>query len=59
VISVPMLVYRGAMLAWSLWLALALLRWLKWGWGAFASGGLWRSAPRKAIPPPPAIPPVG
>ena len=30
VISVPMLVYRGAMLAWSLWMALSLLRWLKW-----------------------------
>jgi len=31
VISVPLLVYRLAMLAWALWLALALLRWLRWG----------------------------
>jgi len=29
------------MLAWSLWLALALLRWLKWGWTCFTTSGLW------------------
>lgn len=55
VLSVPMLVYRGAMLAWSLWMALSLLSWLKWGWKAFSTGGLWKSSPR---PPPPAVPPV-
>ncbi|RIL05615.1 MAG: hypothetical protein DCC71_09835, partial [Proteobacteria bacterium] len=42
VVSVPLFVYRAAMLAWSLWLAFALLRWLRWGWEGFASGGLWR-----------------
>ncbi len=52
VFSAPMLVYRGAMLAWSLWLALALLRWLKWGWSAFTAGGLWRSKPTRPPPPP-------
>jgi hypothetical protein len=66
VFSVPMLVYRGAMLAWSLWMALALLSWLKWGWKAFAHAGLWRHAPRVEPPqqqpaprpaPPPAQPP--
>ncbi|MFZ5442080.1 MAG: hypothetical protein ACOZQL_18885 [Myxococcota bacterium] len=56
VVSVPMLVYRGAMLAWSLWMALSLLSWLKWGWKAFASGGLWKSAPAAAKTPPPAVP---
>jgi hypothetical protein len=30
------------MLAWALWLASALLNWLKWGWGCFSSNGLWR-----------------
>lgn len=35
VISVPMGAYRLAMLAWSLWLAFALVRWLKWGWQCF------------------------
>ncbi|MGZ8954192.1 MAG: hypothetical protein ACXW0Q_05880, partial [Methylovulum sp.] len=40
-ISVPLMAYRLLMLAWSLWLAVSLLNWLKWGWGAFSSNGLW------------------
>ncbi len=51
VLSVPMLVYRGAMLAWSLWMALSLVSWLKWGWKSFSTGGLWRR-------PPPSPPPL-
>jgi hypothetical protein len=42
VISLPLIVYRVLMLAWALWLASALLNWLKWGWGCFSSNGLWR-----------------
>lgn len=42
VFSVPMVVYRILMLAWALWLALALVAWLRWGWACFAVGGLWR-----------------
>ncbi len=42
VISAPILLYRGLMLAWSLWLAYALLHWLGWGWTCFNAGGLWR-----------------
>jgi hypothetical protein len=42
VISAPILVYRGLMLAWSLWLAYALLKWLGWAWECFSAGGLWR-----------------
>jgi hypothetical protein len=57
VISVPMLVYRGAMLAWSLWMALSLLNWLKWGWKAFSTGGLWKSSPPRPPQPPAAKPP--
>jgi hypothetical protein len=34
--------YRLLMLAWSLWLALALLGWLKWGWCSLGKEGLWR-----------------
>jgi hypothetical protein len=45
VLSVPMFIYRGAMLAWSLWMAFALVSWLKWGWQAFSNGGLWRTPP--------------
>jgi hypothetical protein len=42
VLSVSIWFYRLAMLAWALWLAFALLGWLRWGWGSFATGGLWR-----------------
>jgi hypothetical protein len=45
VLSVPLLVYRLAMLAWALWLAQALVGWLRWAWDCFGTGGLWRSAP--------------
>ncbi len=52
VLSAPLLVYRLAMLAWALWLAFAVLRWLKWGWGTFSRGGFWVHAPAVAAPPP-------
>lgn len=54
VISAPLLAYRLAMLLWALWLAFAVLRWLRWGWGAFAAGGFWRGG----SPPPPPAPPA-
>ncbi|QXP93979.1 hypothetical protein [Methylococcus capsulatus] len=47
VISVPLFAYRLLMLAWALWLAYALLDWLRWGWGCFANGGLWRQSPKR------------
>ena len=43
VLSVPLTVYRLLMLAWALWIAFALIRWLRWSWDAFSSGGYWRS----------------
>ena len=43
VLSVPTAVYRVLMLAWALWLAFALLRWLRWGWECYSEGGLWFS----------------
>ncbi len=42
VISVPLMTYRILMLLWSLWLAVSLLNWLKWGWNCFAMDGLWK-----------------
>ncbi|HNC69399.1 MAG TPA: hypothetical protein PKZ77_02840, partial [Pseudomonadales bacterium] len=42
VLSVPLWVYRALMLGWALWLAFALLRWLRWGWENVSSGGLWK-----------------
>lgn len=42
VISVPLFIYRTLMLLWSLWLAFALLGWLRWGWQCFSRDGIWR-----------------
>lgn len=64
VLSLPLWAYKIAILAWSLWLANALLGWLRWGWGCFASGGVWpkpdpnkkakaKKAERVEPPPPP------
>ncbi|PIP83989.1 MAG: hypothetical protein CO113_15455 [Elusimicrobia bacterium CG_4_9_14_3_um_filter_62_55] len=67
ILSVPLWVYRAAMLAWALWLASSLIAWLKWGWGRWSQGGLWKDLPRmtknalgvgpKASPTPPPPPP--
>jgi hypothetical protein len=41
-VSVPVLVFRGLMLAWALWLAIRLLSWLSWGWRSVSRPVLWR-----------------
>ncbi len=46
-VSVPLIVYRLLMLAWSLWLAASLLNWLKWGWGCYSLGGFWKKKPAR------------
>ena len=50
VVSVSLWLYRGLMLAWALWLAFALLDWLRWAWRCFSAQGLWR-APLAVDPP--------
>jgi hypothetical protein len=52
-ISVSIWWYRFLMLLWALWLALAVIRWLRWGWDNFSKGGIFRSNPRPAAGPPP------
>jgi hypothetical protein len=42
VLSVHIWWYKGAMLAWALWIVLAFLRWLPWAWQCLTRGGLWR-----------------
>ena len=54
--SLPLWVYKGLILAWALWLTLALLRWLPWAWRRFSVGGLWQ--PKAAAPAPAASEPV-
>ena len=41
VFSIPIWAYRITMLAWSLWIVFALLRWSQWGWGCFSKDRLW------------------
>lgn len=45
VLSVSVWFYKALMLAWSLWLAVSLVKWLRWGWQAFSSGSLWKKRP--------------
>ncbi len=45
VVSAPLWVYRVAILLWAVWLASALLGWLRWTWQAMGSGGYWWRKP--------------
>ena len=40
-LSLSLWFYRLAMLAWSLWVAQALVGWLRWGWRQWSAGGHW------------------
>ena len=51
-ISVPLLFYRVAILLWSLWMAFALLKWLKWGWSCFSKNEIWRGKSKIVTPKP-------
>jgi len=46
VLSMPVFVYRIAMLLWALWLSASMLRWVKWAWACFSAGGYWRENPQ-------------
>jgi hypothetical protein len=41
IITISVWYYRLLMLAWALWMANALLRWLSNGWKAFSTGAVW------------------
>lgn len=49
-LSLPILAYRLAMLAWALWLALSCVRWAGWAWSSFKQHGLWQPLRRKITP---------
>jgi hypothetical protein len=71
VLTIPDRIYRYVMLAWALWLAISLIRWLKWIWNSFSNGGFWKKSPPKPPtvknqpfwpgqgPPPGSMPPQG
>ncbi len=46
-LSIPILAYRLAMLAWALWISFTLLGLLKWGWEIASEPLLWDSTPKK------------
>jgi hypothetical protein len=45
VLSVSVWFYKALMLAWALWLAVSMIKWLKWGWESLAEGTLWKKRP--------------
>jgi hypothetical protein len=55
VISVSIWVYRALMLAWALWLASRVLRWLPWAAKQLSAGQIWKrgeTKPQTGTPPP-------
>ncbi|GLQ95294.1 hypothetical protein [Dyella acidisoli] len=52
VVTVSLWFYKVAMLAWALWLANALIGWLRWGFDAWTKGGYWKKRERKPAAPP-------
>ena len=49
-VSAPIWTYKVLILAWALWLSLALLRWLPWTWKIFARDGFFAPQPRPRDP---------
>lgn len=47
-LSLPLWTYRVAMLLWSLWLSLGVLRWTRWAYASFTSGAAWARVTRPA-----------
>lgn len=55
-VSVSIWGFRILMLAWALWLAASLIRWLRWAWQQFSTGGCFRRTDKKPATPPPLNP---
>jgi hypothetical protein len=49
-LSLSLWFYRAAMLAWALWVAQALVGWLRWGWRQWTHGGYWIALERGRKP---------
>jgi hypothetical protein len=59
VLSLPRRVWQGILLAWSLWLAWSLVKWMPWAWRCWSTGGIWsrirkEKRPAGVVPTPPA-----
>ncbi len=51
VFSLPLWCYKAAILAWALWLANALIGWLRWAFTSWSAGGYWRGGDADEAPP--------
>jgi hypothetical protein len=49
-ISVPLVVYQVAMLAWALWFAFTMVGWARWLFACYTEGGMWRPFSLKQPP---------
>lgn len=47
ILSLPLWVYRVAMLVWCLWLANRMVQWARWGWAQLALMGWFKPLPKK------------
>jgi hypothetical protein len=56
VLSLPLWLYRVAMLLWALWLAASLVRAVGPAWRAFSEGGVWKPILKRPKPPSPPSP---
>jgi len=52
-ISLPLWMYKLLMLAWALWLANAVIGWLREGFNAWTRDGYWRARPARVVAPAP------
>ena len=52
-LSISIWWYRLLMLAWALWLAASLIRWLRWSWQQFCTGGCVKRNKKQPGTPPP------
>ncbi|WP_386067128.1 hypothetical protein ACFJIW_21920 [Tahibacter sp. UC22_41] len=59
-LTLPLWLHKIAMLAWALWLASALVGWLRWAFASWTRGGYWRRDVRTRVklPDPPPPPPA-
>ncbi len=51
ILSLPLGVYRVGMLLWALWLAFAAMKWIRWGWNCWTTGGYWQPLRAKKVQP--------
>jgi len=49
-VSLPLWVYKVLMLAWAIWLANALIGWLRDSFSAWTRDGYWRARPAASAP---------